>query len=102
MEIANFLSMDCRPFSQRAVSFQKDVHGVVKFVNKRDCVCPPYDPPENGTVSPSTSLYFGQRVTISCISGFELTGAGSATPQCLGDASMLASKYSPGQSCKPS
>jgi hypothetical protein len=98
-DIATFLNMDCVRFSQRAVSFEKGADGLVKHANKRDCVCPPYHPPANGIATPRTSLYFGQRASISCNAGFELSGPGSASPMCLGDTSSLASKYSPGQSC---
>jgi hypothetical protein len=65
--------------------------------------CGSYVPPLFGTVSPSGPLTYGQAVTITCNTGFELMGddRASATPTCQAVGNFTSGKVCVEKSCGP-
>jgi alpha-tubulin suppressor-like RCC1 family protein len=58
--------------------------------------CPSYNVGSNQTATPSSGVQFPHTTNLNCLPGYELTGPGSATPQC--NSSGL---FNQGQSCTP-
>ena len=76
-------------------------------LEERTCTpisCGSYSPmPTNGAVTPTGARTYGQTVTITCNTGFELTGDArfSATPSCQANGEFTAGKMCARKACGP-
>jgi len=65
--------------------------------------CGAYPAPAYGTVSPTSVITYGRTVTITCNTGYELTGdaRASATPSCQANGIFTSSKQCARKACGP-